>query len=102
MNWPGEDERVAWALDGARTPDDRAVAGLVAVAERVRVAGRDPRLDAAPAFRDALRARLLEQLRWPRIPAAPAAAAGSHRPADQDPAARGGALRQRRPRRLTG
>ena len=49
----------------------------------------------------ALRARLLEQLCRARIPAAPVAAAGSHRPAEQDPGARGGALRQRRRRRLT-
>lgn len=71
MSWPGEDERVAQALDGTRTPDDRAVAGLVAVAERVREAGRDPRLDPAPAFRDALRAQLLEQVPRPRGSAEP-------------------------------
>lgn len=74
MNWqPREDERVARALDGARSPADQRVAGLVAVAERVREVGRNPRLKAAPDFRAELRARLLAEaptlLPRPRVPA---------------------------------
>lgn len=101
MNWPGEDERVARALDGGRIPDDRSVLGLVAVADRVRQVGRDPGLGAAPDFRDALRARLLHQVPRPRAPVDAGRPAGRHRPRHTPPPARPeGTLRPpRRPRR---
>jgi hypothetical protein len=89
VNWQSrEDERVARALDGAPPPSGRpavepdpgrAVAGLVALAGRVREVGGSADLGAAPAFRDALRARLLAEgaalLPHPRQPADPGPAA---------------------------
>jgi len=69
------DERVARALDEAAMPADPGVAGLVAVAERLREVGREPRLCAAPDYRAALRERLLAEapglLPRPRTPAEP-------------------------------
>lgn len=86
MNWQSrDDERVARALDSAPTPyerDDRSVVPgpvavtitiTVTVAERIREASTATGLEAAPAFRDALRARLLAEgaalLPHPRFPA---------------------------------
>jgi hypothetical protein len=116
VNWQSrEDERVARALEGAplHGREDRAV---VALAERIREVPAEA-LDATPAFRDALRARLLAEgatlLPRPRtpsegdepVPGSPAddrraTGPGRSRPARQGPPARRPARSGRRRRRL--
>jgi hypothetical protein len=116
VNWQSrEDERVARALEGAplHGREDRAV---VALAERIREVPAEA-LDATPAFRDALRARLLAEgatlLPRPRtpsegdepVPGSPAddrraTGPGRSRPARQGPPARRPTRSGRRRRRL--